>query len=168
MLKKENLKVGLRTIKTVLSVMICFVINEFRTGGIPFYSAIAAISCMQNNIDDSFKVATNRTISTLLGGMWGMSFVLLDVYLLPSMPNIYRELIISLMLILVIQTSVIFNLKKSAYLSCVVFLSITITHGFDANPILFAINRIVDTLIGIIVSLVINRFFKQPKIKIDK
>ena len=37
-----------------------------------------------------------------------------------------------------------------------VFLSVTISHGADVNPYLFAINRIIDTLIGIAVSLAVN------------
>ena len=35
-------KVGMRIVKTVVAVFICFLIDVFRTGGIPFYSAIAA------------------------------------------------------------------------------------------------------------------------------
>lgn len=37
-------------------------------------------------------------------------------------------------------------------------MSITVSHGADVNPYLFAVDRMVDTLIGIAVSLGVNAF----------
>ena len=47
-------------------------------------------------------------------------------------------------------------MKSASYISCVVFMSITVSHAMDVNPYLFAINRMIDTLIGIFVALFIN------------
>lgn len=40
------MKLGLRIIKTVLAVALCFIIDIFR-GGMPFFAVIAAILCLQ-------------------------------------------------------------------------------------------------------------------------
>ena len=40
-------RVGMRMIKTAVAVFLCFAIDAFRGGGIPFYSAIAAVLCLQ-------------------------------------------------------------------------------------------------------------------------
>lgn len=45
---------------------------------------------------------------------------------------------------------------NAAYFSCVVFLSIVMVHIGDSNPYHFVLNRVVDTLIGIAVSMLIN------------
>ena len=39
---------------------------------------------------------------------------------------------------------------------CVVFLCVTITHERDMNPLYFPWSRIVDTSLGIVVSLIVN------------
>ncbi len=54
---KTNIwKIGGRTRKTVLAVFLCFLIDTIRKDGVPFYAAIAAILCIQNNLKDSFSV----------------------------------------------------------------------------------------------------------------
>lgn len=49
-------------------------------------------------------------------------------------------------------------MRKSALtnITCVAFLSVTITHGSDSTINAFAMNRILDTLIGVFVSFFIN------------
>ena len=49
-------------------------------------------------------------------------------------------------------------MRKSALtnITCVAFLSVTITHGADTSISGFAMNRILDTLIGVFVSFFIN------------
>lgn len=63
------MKIGLRTLKTVLAVWVCFLIGDIRQAGVPFYAAIAAILCVQHNMKDSFRVAKNREIATIIGGI---------------------------------------------------------------------------------------------------
>lgn len=56
--EKEDKKrrfIGMRVIKTVISVYVCFLISFVRNG-IPFYSAIAAMFCMQSDYANSLKV----------------------------------------------------------------------------------------------------------------
>ena len=49
-------KIGMRLIKTAVAVFLCFLVDFFRDGGTPFYSAIAAILCMQPELGSSLKV----------------------------------------------------------------------------------------------------------------
>ena len=69
---KWKFPIGMRTIKTVTAVYLCFVIDNFRSGGVPFYAAIAAVLCVQKDIHSSIKAAKNREIATLIGGLFGM------------------------------------------------------------------------------------------------
>lgn len=147
---------GMRVIKTVLAVNICFLISFFRDT-IPFYSAIASILSMQNNPDDGWNIGRNRMIGTLIGGFYGIIAILLTNKVNISLFNYIHYLILSLFLIPVIYTNVHMKSQNSVYISCVVFLSITVSHGNDAYPILFAFNRIFDTIIGIVVSIFVNK-----------
>lgn len=154
--KDEKVKiVGMRVVKTVIAVYICFLIGFFRTS-LPFYSSIAAILSMQSDSKNSLVVGKNRIKGTLIGGLYGfmvMSFI--NLIGIKIFGHIYY-LILSLSLIPIIYTNVYAKTHTSTYISCVVFLSITVAHGGDSSPMYFALNRVVDTLIGIGVSWIIN------------
>ena len=51
---------------------------------------------------------------------------------------------------------------------CVVFLCITTTHVTHENPLTFGIARIIDTTIGIIIALLINKYPSRESRKITK
>ena len=55
-----------------------------------------------------------------------------------------------------LYVTVVLKKTTASYITCVVFLSITVSHAADVNPYLFALNRMADTLIGIFVSLLMN------------
>ncbi|MGV8905428.1 MAG: HAD-IIB family hydrolase [Acetobacterium sp.] len=152
-------KIGMRIIKTCIAVYICFLIYMLRgEQGAPFYSAIAAILCMQPYVSNSLKVALNRTIGTFIGGAMGMFVLFIEQsFVLINIPGL-QYLLVSLAIIPLIYFTLLIKKPTTAFIACVVFLSIAIAHSTDVNPSLFALDRILDTLIGIFVSLGVNAF----------
>jgi uncharacterized membrane protein YgaE (UPF0421/DUF939 family) len=146
---------GMRVFKTVVAVYLCFLIS-FIKKSIPFYSTIAAILCMQNDNNNSFQAGKSRMIGSLIGGLYGFIAIILINFLNIELFNYIYYLLLSLFLIPIIYTNVNLNSSSSTYIGCVVFLSITVSHGNDIAPMYFAFNRVIDTLIGIGVSLAIN------------
>jgi len=158
-MKSEDKKIkfiGMRVIKTVMAVYVCFLLSFLRQNSIPFYSAIASILCMQNDGTTSWKFGKSRIIGTLIGGIYGLFTILLVNFMELELFGYIHFLILSLFLIPIIYTNVYLKTTSSTYISCVVFLSITVSHGGDISPAFFAFNRVIDTLIGIGVSLGIN------------
>ncbi|GAA6318819.1 MULTISPECIES: aromatic acid exporter family protein [Anaerostipes] len=49
--------IGLRAIKTVISVFLCFVIDGLRGDSVSFYAVIASILCMQSDMESTLIVA---------------------------------------------------------------------------------------------------------------
>jgi hydroxymethylpyrimidine pyrophosphatase-like HAD family hydrolase len=149
-------RIGMRIIKSAVAVFICFLIYLIRGTGMPFYSAIAAILCMQQGVESTKKVGLNRTIGTLIGGAFGVVVLLLERRFIPeAMPGL-RYLLVSVAIIPLIYTTILLEQKTASYISCVVFLSVAVNHGSDVVPYAFALNRIIDTLIGIFVALGVN------------
>ena len=151
-------KIGMRMVKSAIAVFFCFAIYLIRGDGIPFYSAIAAVLCMQPDVSNSWKVAFNRIVGTLIGGFFGMLVMLFEQRFIPPEFAPAKYLLISVMIIPLIYCSVLVKKPTASYITCVVFMSVTVSHGQDANAYLFALNRILDTLIGIFVSLGVNTF----------
>lgn len=58
-MKISLLKVGGRTIKTVIAVFLCFLVDTVRTANTAFYAAIAASLCIQRTPKDNSN-AWNR------------------------------------------------------------------------------------------------------------
>lgn len=69
--EKKRFRIGLRTIKTVIAVFVCCLIDFFR-GVVPMQSTIAAILCIKADKKDTIQTALTRVIGTLLGGATGV------------------------------------------------------------------------------------------------
>lgn len=144
-------------IKTFVAVCLCMYLNPLLwKDGLPFYSAIAAVLCMQPDVPNSWKVAANRAWGTLIGGLFGMGILLLERSLIPASGQAWDYLIESLCVIPLIYTTLLLKKPAASYITCVVFFSVTISHSGDASPFVFAISRMLDTLLGIFVSLGVN------------
>lgn len=150
-------RIGKRILKSSLAVFFCFLIHVLRNQeGIVFYSCIAAVLCMQQDTSNTQRVAMNRVVGTFIGGFIGMLVLLFEKHVLPSDMVLLQYALISFMIIPIIYVTVLLKKTSASYISCVVFMSITVSHGADVNPYLFACNRMLDTLIGIAVAYVLN------------
>lgn len=152
--------VGARIIKSAVAVALCMVIYYCRTflpigNGLPFYSAISALWCMQPNYATTKNNAGQRTIGTFIGALFGFVFVVI-LRLIGLEEPVPAYLLASVVIIPLIYLTVVMNKRDATFFSCSVFLSIALTHSFDDDPSLFVINRILDTFIGIGVGVLVN------------
>ena len=155
--KKKLPHIGMRIVKSSVGVFLCFVIYFLRgKQGIPFYSALAVLWCIQNYTKNTLSNAWQRTVGTAIGALYGLIFLTCSIHFFEYHDAIWYYLALSIMIIPVIYTAVLFHKKNAAYFSCVVFLSIVVNHIGDENPYLFVLNRALDTMIGILLGLVIN------------
>ena len=147
--------IGLRMIKSSIGVLLGFIVYYLRgCQGTPFYTALAVLWCMRSNIKDSKVMAYQRALGTLIGGIYGFIILMISIHL--QIPQYYHFLLCSIMIIPIIYTTLLIKKKNASYFACVVFLSVVVNHIGDTNPYLFVFNRVLDTLIGIILSLIIN------------
>ncbi|WP_296879211.1 HAD hydrolase family protein [Thomasclavelia sp.] len=149
---------GLRIIKSSIAVAICVIVHHFiGLGDTPFYSAIATLWCMRPFIENSFKMAKQRILGTLIGAVYGFVLIILRLNL-KNIDQLYYYLICAFLVGLVLYTTILFNKKETSYFSCVVFLSIVINHSENINGLFFVFSRTFDTITGIIVAIVVNSF----------
>lgn len=156
-------KIGLRTLKTALAVFICLCLAPKD----PFFAAITSIFCIQNTHDDSIQVALTRTLGTILGGVFGLIFLCLCRYIrtfsLPD-PIIAVMVDITICVGIVLTIYCINLLKRPAWIpiGCVVFLAVT-TANADKAPLYYTFVRCSETIGGMIIGLLVNRFVLPPK-----
>ncbi len=154
-MKKKLPPLGLRIIKSSFGVLCGFLIYYLRgCQGTPFYTALAVMWCMRPTIKTSKQMALQRTIGTFIGGIYGLLILIIVIH---YQLNMFINLMLSsLMIIPIIYTTLLIKKKNASYFACVVFLSIVVNHVADSQPYLFVFNRVLDTLIGIILGLIIN------------
>ena len=158
-------KLGMRIVKSSAAVFLCFLVNDL-LGLSPFYSAIAAVLCIQQDLRGSCRVALNRTVGTFIGGAAGMAtLVLWRAAGFPAQGMLYYT-VLSLLLIPLMYLTVLLEKTPATYITCVVFFSITVSHGADLDPILFALTRIGETLLGILIALGVNMLIHAPAHKV--
>lgn len=159
---KKTPLLGMRTIKTMIAVYLCFMLGMLR-GVMPFYSAISAVLCIKKDVHEGRKAGVHRMIGTIVGGLVGMIGLL--IFRRIPMPEFgwFHFLLITIGLIPVIYIIVALKAKEAVFIGCVVFLSVTVSHGGDEHPILFAVNRMVDTFIGIITAWGVNHLLSMDK-----
>lgn len=157
-MKKASLPpIGNRILKSAAGVFLCGAVYFLRgKGGIPFYSMLAVLWCIQPYSESTLKMAAQRTAGTIVGALFGLITIVIEIYALPVYDTLLGYAFIALMIIPVIYTTVLLDKKNASYFSCVVFLSITVIHMTDSNPFLFVLNRVLDTFIGIGAGIAVN------------
>ena len=168
---KQIPKIGLRIIKSAVAVFLCYLFNYFRgENGIVFYSQLSVLWCIQSYILTTKQNANQRIAGTFIGAGFGLVVLLFFLLIRNAELQVgdfsmylIKGLITSVVIIFVLYATVILNKKNASYFSCVVFLSIVVIHGGDNNPFIFTLNRVIDTMVGILIGVAVNLFHLPRK-----
>ncbi|MBE5996050.1 MAG: hypothetical protein E7240_01690 [Lachnospiraceae bacterium] len=161
---------GQRIIRTVIAIWICFMIFLLRgKPGYVIFSAVAAMGGMQPYTKDMLPMAMKRVAGTVIGAFWGLLLLLVEINVLQNKVSleVLHYFLIAFGVGIVIYTTVLLRVSDWTYFSAVTFMSVTITHLADANPYIYAWNRLVETLIGVFVAEIVNRIQLPRKRETD-
>lgn len=149
-------KVGMRTVKTVIAVVLTLQISKILKINSPILAGIAAIMTMETSVSESFETGKYRMFGTMLGGV--VALIVTEVF-----PINFLTTAIGLFIILYISN--ILKWQDAVRMAMIVFLVIIIDYeeGFRFS---YALNRTLDTFVGVIVGTAINYFIRPPKIDI--
>lgn len=149
------MKIGMRTIKTSIAVTISITLAYILKLNSPFFVGVAAIIAMQDNLVDSFRMGKNRVLGTILGATVG---------LLGSLISAGNPIIIGIGIILVIHLCNRLGWNKSISIASIVFISI-IMNIEEGTELHYSLNRILDTIVGIVVAVIVNFIISPPLTK---
>ncbi|MDQ5983157.1 MAG: hypothetical protein RUMPE_00155 [Eubacteriales bacterium SKADARSKE-1] len=160
----QKYKLGLRALKTAISVLLCLLIAIIFHRSDMFFASIAAIICMQQTYDQTYSAGIHRLIGTIIGGAIGLASLLIIKY---TPYNEYSDLIFAPLCILsVIYICNVIEYKNSVVIGCIVALSVILQHSelnAYTNTFMYVINRVIDTSIGIIIAMLVNKFLFRKK-----
>ena len=158
--------IGFRTIKTGISIFLCLLVYMFieqfgfTDTSNAFLACVTAIICMKDSVDESLKTGLFRLVGTFIGAVSGMIYIYIARMLDEPMSDM---ILLSLFIILVISLCNLFNSPNAIVICCVVFLFVAMGQTDPSiGPIVHSIQRFTDTVIGLAVSFIVNRFLFNP------
>lgn len=156
-LKLKN-KIGLRSIKTAIAVMIGLYLSYIFKLYTPLYTSIACVTSMQSSVYDSVNDVTKRGFTAMFG-------VTLGYFLSKITENPYLEILVcgfGVLLILILLNY--FKLNRMASLSCIVFMA---SYFSKIDKFQYGINRVIGTIIGMLVGLLVNLIVARPRLDLE-
>lgn len=149
--------IGMRTLKTAIATFICLLISSLRKTD-PLNSVISAIVTMKSSPQLGIYAGTDRVIGTVIGGIYGYLTIIFSKFFGINILGIPYYGLLSLILIPVTYTTIYFNTAESVQIAAIVYVIVTVSmaHAGDIAPLVFVIERVVDTIIGIGVSVFVN------------
>ena len=155
--KHARLHIGLRNVKTGLSVLVCVLLYHFLGREGVTLAAVSAIICMQDNVEKSLERGFNRLYGTSFGAVLGMVF--LSIANRAGFAWLTMALITAGVMLLILLCNALKH-NDAIIIGCIVFLVIMIAEG--QAPLLYSANRLLDTTIGVFTAIAINRFIGKP------
>ncbi|NCB63939.1 MAG: FUSC family protein [Clostridia bacterium] len=152
---------GLRSIKTAVSATLCAALYSLWDRN-PTFACIGCVFGMGTDLEDSWQNGGNRLIGTVLGGFLGMGLFRLHL-LLGRGGSIYPLLFAGVLLLAVL--SVHFRWPRAIQPGGVVLCIILFNTPEDAY-VSYALNRMLDTGLGVILSMCINLLL--PRERLDR
>ena len=160
---RVQLHIGQRNIKSALAATLCAVLY-FAIGRNPTFACIGAIFGMGSDMDNSRLNGGNRFFGTIIGGVLGMLLFRLYICFYPQ--GGYSFLLLVLLFIgvvLLILMSQIFHWPGAVQPGGVVLCIILFNTPVETY-ISYSIWRMIDTGVGVALSLLINYLFPRERV----
>lgn len=153
--EKESF-IGMRVVKTVISVFISVMITTIM-GGMPINSAVASVLTTQDTQDGSIKYGKNRILGTTVGAIFAIIFVCVVDFFDIKLFTISYYFVMSI-LIIPIAKILLISKQKAAISSALITFLITLMSYISQSELkyIYVQSRIIDTFIGVLVSIAIN------------
>ena len=145
--RRTRFRIGMRTIKTVLAVIIAMLLVETNISSYSHLSLamLGAVAAVQPSFKESIDSSRAQIVGTITGGIVG------SLLLLTPLPTI---VITGIAVMVVITVYNLFHINYAPSLPILVVVILCTTP--DVEPFLYAAARLWDTVIGIAVGLIIN------------
>ncbi len=170
-----KIHIGMRKIKSLLSVSVAFLIWQIIRFLLPMLEAhpvfayIYAIVEMRESAEKTKNFGKLRIIATLVGLMVGLVFVAISLFLTSKVSHEGLKTIVEFILVLIatlcsLCIAEMVNCKNFCGIAAIITVICMISHN-EEDIYLYAIMRVVQTLIGIVSAMFINVFIKKRETK---
>ncbi len=159
----EKIHIGMRNIKTACSATLCALLY-FALDRNPTFACIGAVFGMGNNMANSRLHGGNRLLGTIIGGLLGMCLFSIYIKIYPAADkHLFMLLLLFVGIVLLILASQLLHWPGAIQPGGVMLCILLFNQPVDAY-VVYSLNRILDTAVGVLMSLLINRLLPRERI----
>lgn len=154
---------GLRSMKTALAAVLTALLYAFLPDSNPTFACIGAIFGMGADMEESRRSGGNRFFGTIIGGFIGLGLYWLEHLIYPEGCYWLRLPLVFLGIVVMISLCVLFRwpggVQPGGVVLCIILFN-TPAHHID-----YAISRMIDTGIGVLIALLVNYLLPRNKLE---
>jgi len=160
MLDLKKFKIGLRTLKTGISVFLCMLIFTIFDRGTPIVATLTAVFALREDMNNTLKFGRHRIVGNTFGAIFAVVVILLYEWV--GYIVLVQLVGIPLLIMIMITFCVATGHSEGVVGACGTFL--TIIFMIPENESFgYALQRVVDTFIGTGIALGVNHFIRPKK-----
>ena len=158
-MKIGHFRLGMRTVKTALAVMLCIILFKILNRGSPMIAALAAVFSLRQDLSTSLSFGKSRILGNTLGGFLAILYFLVQGLFSNDFLVELLFLPFLVMIVIVVSDGINNNSGIISAIATLLLISLSIPQG---ESFLFALSRVIDTFIGTFIGIALN-FFVKPK-----
>ncbi|MBJ7624346.1 FUSC family protein [Weissella confusa] len=152
-MKLGSFRLGMRTFKTGLAVMIIVAIFVLIDRGNPMIAALSAVFSLRQDFETTVEFGKSRVLANDLGGGFAIAYFLIYEYF--NEASLVQILVLPTFLMLLISINDGIGNNKGIIGSTAALLMIALTIPADATY-MYAVERVFDTFIGTVIAILMN------------
>lgn len=153
-------RIGMRTMKTALAVMICIFLFHITNRGAPMIAALAAVFSLRQDLTTSVSFGRSRILGNTLGGLFAIFYFFVSQFF-------HNNFLVQLFLLpALVAVIIIFSdgINNNAGIVSAIATMLLIALSLDqSESILYALQRVADTFIGTTVAILLNFLIRPPE-----
>lgn len=153
-------RLGMRTLKTAFAVMICVGLFHYTNEASPMIAALSAVFALRQDLNTSISFARTRIIGNWIGGGFGLVFYFVQSRFTDSFWLELFFLPVLVILTIMLSNSLHNNQGIVSGIATLLIVSLGVPSG---ENFAYALQRVFDTFIGIIVAITLNSISAPPK-----
>lgn len=153
-------RLGMRTIKTAIAVMLCILLFRFLNRGQPLIAALSAVFSLRQDLTTTLSFGKSRVLGNSIGGATAIIYFFMKQYF-------HNDFLIELLVlpalvafIIVLSDGINNNSGIISGIATMLLITLSVPQG---ESFIFALDRVSDTFIGTLIAIFINFVLRPPE-----
>lgn len=153
-------RLGMRTIKTAIAVMLCILLFRFLNRGQPLIAALSAVFSLRQDLTTTLSFGKSRVLGNSIGGATAIIYFFMKQYF-------HNDFLIDLLVlpalvafIIVLSDGINNNSGIISGIATMLLITLSVPQG---ESFIFALDRVLDTFIGTLIAIFINFVLRPPE-----
>lgn len=152
-------RLGMRTIKTAIAVMLCILLFRFLNRGQPLIAALSAVFSLRQDLTTTLSFGKSRVLGNSIGGATAIIYFFMKQYF-------HNDFLIELLVlpalvafIIVLSDGINNNSGIISGIATMLLITLSVPQG---ESFIFALDRVLDTFIGTLIAAIFINFVLRP------